>query len=71
MGHFDSISCKRNTIQLTLLLTSNLKSPIGFRLTYLHLSLVHYKGQSRRHANFDCDSNSKIGADMADIIIAI
>ena len=32
-----------------------MKSPIGIRLVYLHLTLVHSKGQTQGRANFDCE----------------
>ena len=32
-----------------------MKSHIGFRILYLHLTLACYKGQNLGHANFDCE----------------
>ena len=32
-----------------------MKSPIGFPLMYLHLTLGHSKRQSQGHENFDCE----------------
>ena len=34
--------------------TTNRKLHVAFRLAYLHLNLVHSKGQGQGHAQFDC-----------------
>ena len=50
-----SISHKWWQIGQILLLPIHRKSPIGFRLVYLLLTLAYSKDQSQGHANFDCD----------------
>ena len=35
------------------------KSLTSFRLTYLHLNLVHFKGQGRVHFDFEYLANGK------------
>ena len=44
----------------TLLLPIRRKSPIGFRLIYLHLTLAHSKGQGHQHSQFDWKNNKKL-----------
>ena len=44
------------TVQIgqALLLSTHRKSHVDFRFAYLHLTLVHYKGQGQGHVKFNC-----------------
>ena len=45
---FEMVTCRK-----TLILPSNRKSCVGFRFSYLHLTLTHFKGHG--NAYFNCD----------------
>ena len=49
------ISHKRWQIEQILLLSTHVKSLIGFQMVCLHLTLAHSKGQSQGRASFDCE----------------
>ena len=56
--HFDapnSLLLKRPLLLIWQTLLTHRKSPIGFRLVYLHFTLIHSKGQSQGHTSVDCE----------------